>query len=171
MAVGRVPCVLAAGAALALAGLGQSSALWLPLDTLAHFTPQLLISAALMTAAAALPRARVLLALLSVPFAIVLVGLWPSIAGSRDEPPPAGERSVRVMTYNVWARNASPDDAAAPSSRLMPISWCWWSCCRAIVACWTGSPAAIHIAHCVPGRAAGSPWPRGTPSRWRATRV
>jgi hypothetical protein len=45
--MGRTTCLGAAGIALALAGLGQASAFWLPLDTLAHFTPQLLIASAL----------------------------------------------------------------------------------------------------------------------------
>jgi endonuclease/exonuclease/phosphatase (EEP) superfamily protein YafD len=110
--MGRTPCLGAASIALALAGLGQASAFWLPLDTLAHFTPQLLIASALLSVAALWPRRRTLKALLSVPIALVLVGIWPFVSSWSSKPAPSGERTLRVMTFNVWARNASPEAAA-----------------------------------------------------------
>lgn len=118
---GRLACGL--GLVLSCLGLilGRLADLWIGFDVFAQFTAHFALGAVAFVAGLVMPRARVLTALVVMLAGLLGLGLWPhyvseeaaAIAEAR-----AGERRVRLMTFNTLFDNARIDEIAAEVERI-----------------------------------------------------
>jgi endonuclease/exonuclease/phosphatase (EEP) superfamily protein YafD len=120
-ATGAAECGL--GVLLGLLGLILSRAghLWIGFDVFSQFTLHFAILTAAFAAGLLLPRAKLLVALLLVLGGVVAIGVWPHVASRSPHPlapQAAGERALRVASFNTLWVNEDADRVLAEIERL-----------------------------------------------------
>jgi endonuclease/exonuclease/phosphatase (EEP) superfamily protein YafD len=120
-ATGKVECGI--GILLGLSGLVLSRAghLWIGFDVFSQFTLHFAILTAAFAAGLLLPRAKLLVALLLVLAGVVAIGVWPHVASHSPQPiatPAAGERALKVASFNTRWINEDADRVLAEIERL-----------------------------------------------------
>lgn len=119
--IGRAGCLLGIAAGAFGLLLARMSHLWVAFDVFAQFTVQFALLAAAFTVGFFLPRAKVALSLALFVALLAAYGGWPlmmqdNLLSARANPATAG--SLKVLTFNTWLGNSSPDDVEAEIRRV-----------------------------------------------------
>jgi len=119
--VGRAGCLLGIAAGLFGLLLGRMSYLWVAFDVFAQFTVQFMLLTIAFLIGLVLPRAKVAFALVLFVGLLAAYGGWPlfrqdNILSARASPPVAG--SLKVLSFNTWLSNSSPEEVAAEIGRI-----------------------------------------------------
>lgn len=115
---GKTVCLI--GFALALAALSTHwlSRAYLIFDFFNNLTLQYALAAAAFAIGYIMPRARVLTAIVIIIAGLLTISAWPHYVSDRVAPATAtvaGERALKLMTYNTWSRN---DDWQAVTAEI-----------------------------------------------------
>ena len=117
---GRAACFI--GFLLGLLGLGATRLgwLWIDFDVFAQFTLQFAVVTLAFFIGYWAPRARVLTAVVLIVAGVLAIGVWPHLAASQRTPPlplAAGEKSLKLMTFNTWYGNGQVEEVGAELRR------------------------------------------------------
>ena len=118
---GRGACL--AGLAIGTLGLAASrlGQLWIAFDVFAQFTLQFAVMSIAFLFGALMPRAKVLMALVILFPGLIGIGLWPHYVSRSPavyEAAKAGEREIKVASFNTWYDNQRIDDVETEILRL-----------------------------------------------------
>lgn len=123
-AFGKIVCL--GGIVVAMAGLaaGFLSRYWIELDVFSHLTLHFIIAMLAFAIAYFAPRSlRLAVAMLAMAGGMIAIGSWGKLSADQlsvEANMPAGERTLKVMHFNVWGRNRSLDEVVAEVARLDP---------------------------------------------------
>ena len=111
------------GLLLGLVGLAASrlGQLWIAFDVFSHFTLQFAVVALGFLFGCAMPRAKLLTAFVVMVIGIVGIGAWPHLASREPNivaQVQAGERALKVATFNTLWVNQDADSVRAEIERL-----------------------------------------------------
>jgi len=98
--------------------LGQ---LWLVFDVFSQFTLQFALMAVAFLIGLLMPRAKLLIAFVILVLGLVGIGTWPHYVSERPQrlvEPAAGEREIRVASFNTWYDNQEAAAVEAEIARL-----------------------------------------------------
>ncbi len=120
---GKLTCLLGClGCLFAISSMRLSS-LWLVFDVFSHLIPHFAIGALAFLIGYAVPRARVLTAIVLVLSGVAAIGAWPHYVSAQSvalSPLQQGEKALRVVTFNTWGRNGDAMAVAREILRLDP---------------------------------------------------
>ena len=118
---GRLECEL--GSLLGAGGLigSRLGQLWIAFDVFSQFTLQFVLLTAAFVIGFLMPRAKLLVAFLIIIAGLAGIGVWPHLAsrvpitlGSAA----AGEKDIRVASFNTWYSNQNVGAVQAEIERL-----------------------------------------------------
>lgn len=118
---GGLECLL--GLLLGLCGLAATrlGQLWIAFDVFSHFTLQFAVVTVGFLVGLAMPRLRLLAATVIIVLGLVGIGVWPHVASREPRivgQAAAGERALKVATFNSFWFNANADAVRAEVERL-----------------------------------------------------
>lgn len=118
---GVVGC--AVGVALGVAGLlaGRLAQLWVTFDVFTNFSPQFMFVVVAFGIGLFVPRAKVLAASVMLIVMLLLQSMWPHYASSSVSElskVAAGERELRVASFNTKISNANVEDVKSEIARI-----------------------------------------------------
>lgn len=105
-------------AGLAASRLGQ---LWVGFDVFSQVTLQFAVMTAAFVIGLAMPRARVLAALVFLILGGLVIGIWPYWASRGEaavDEPQAGEVALHLASFNIWDGNRNEEAVRAEIARL-----------------------------------------------------
>lgn len=118
---GQFECKL--GVLLGLAGLVASrlGQLWIAFDVFAQFTLQFAVVTVAFLAGFLVPRGKLLTAFILFVAGIAAIGIWPQLASQAPrtlDMAKAGERELKVASFNSWYESRTPGLVRAEIERL-----------------------------------------------------
>jgi endonuclease/exonuclease/phosphatase (EEP) superfamily protein YafD len=120
---GRFECRI--GLLLGLGGLigSRLGQLWIAFDVFSQFTLHFAIVTVAFLIGMLMPRAKLLAAFLVIVAGVVAIGIWPHLMsreqGATVGAAPAGQKALRVASFNTLYRN---DDAAAVAAEVRRLN-------------------------------------------------
>ena len=121
--IGRIGCLLGIAGGLFGLLLGRMGNLWVAFDVFSQFTVQFLLLTVAFAIGILLPRAKVALSFLLFLGMLVAYGAWPLLRQDDMIAAHAGTgggdvRSLKVLSFNTWLDNSSPNDIMAEIRRI-----------------------------------------------------
>jgi endonuclease/exonuclease/phosphatase (EEP) superfamily protein YafD len=116
-------CIIGMLASAGLLGASRLSHVWLPFDMLSHFTLHFAILTVAFAVGCFIPFAPVLTAILLALVSFASIGLYAHYVSENSRiisTPQAGEKQLRLMTFNTQIRNNDIKAIAAEIRRLDP---------------------------------------------------
>ncbi len=118
---GRLGCLL--GLCFGLAGLAaaQLGNLWIAFDVFSQFTPQFMFMVVAFVIGLIMPRAKMLSAIVVLIGLLTAQSMWPYYASAHVKvlnTLAAGERELRVASFNTYIGNEKVDEVKAEVARL-----------------------------------------------------
>lgn len=118
---GSLECKI--GILLGLGGLigSRLGQLWIAFDVFSQFTLHFAIVTVAFLIGLMMPRGRLLAAFLVLVLGVVGIGIWPHLVSRtpvQAVSAPAGERAIRVVSFNTWYPNEQAESVKQEIARL-----------------------------------------------------